>query len=88
DGEVARFEKTLTEEWQPRFETMCDGLSDAADDATARQAGQQLYHWVEAEARFPFRTVTARFLNVGSYHILANDLRIGWHRNYASLFSS
>jgi len=87
DGEVALFEKTLVEEWQPRFAVMCDNLDGATDDTAIRQAGQDLYHWVEADARFPFRTVSARFLNVGSYHILANDLRLGWHRDYATLLT-
>jgi hypothetical protein len=88
DGEVSKFERTLVEEWQPRFETMCDGLDGTAAETMVRQAGQELYHWVEAEARFPFRTISARFLNVGSYHILANDLKVGWHRDYDSFFSS
>jgi hypothetical protein len=66
---------------------MCDNLDGATDDTAIRQAGQDLYHWVEADARFPFRTVSARFLNVGSYHILANDLRLGWHRDYATLIT-
>ncbi len=83
DGEVALF----VEEWQPRFAFMCDNLDGATDDTAIRQAGQDLYHWVEADARFPFRTVSARFLNVGSYHILANDLRLGWHRDYATLIT-
>ena len=85
DGEVPRFEKTLIEEWQPRFSAMCDGLGDSVEDSTLRAAGQNLYHWVETEARFPFRTISARFLSVGSYHILANDLRVGWHRDYEAL---
>jgi hypothetical protein len=86
DGEVARFEKTLVEEWQPRFAVMCEKLNGAAsEDSTVRQAGQELYHWVEEDARFPFRTISAKFLNVGSYHILANDLRLGWHRDYTTL---
>jgi hypothetical protein len=87
DGEVARFEKTLIEEWQPRFEKMCDQLGKSEDAPAISQAGQELYHWVEAEARFPFRTVTARFLSVGSYHILANDIRLGWHRDYETLLN-
>jgi hypothetical protein len=53
DGEVSKFERTLVEEWQPRFETMCDGLDGAAAETMIRRAGQELYHWVEAEARFP-----------------------------------
>jgi hypothetical protein len=85
DGEVSRFEKTLVEEWQPRFGKMCDSLAANCSDTALRQAGQELFHWVEAEARFPFRTVASRFLTVGSYHMLANDLRIGWHRDYEAL---
>jgi hypothetical protein len=86
DDEVERFEQRLVEEWQPRFEAMCD-VHDGTppEESTLKLDGQALYQWVENEARFPFRSLTARFLNVGSYHILANDLRVGWHRDYVSL---
>jgi len=83
DGEIAKYELTLIEEWQPRFQQMCDKIVDKETTDTARrQAGQELYSWVEADARFPFRTVSQRFLTVGSYHILANELRVGWHPDY------
>jgi hypothetical protein len=85
DGEVGRFEKTLIEEWQPRFSQMCDGLDRAWQDPELGDAGQKLYAWVENEARFPMRTTVSRFLNVGSFHILADDLRIGWHRDYLTV---
>lgn len=85
DGEVGRFEKTLIEEWQPRFAQMCEGLVKGCQDAALCDAGQKLYGWVETEARFPIRTAVSRFLNVGSYHILADGLRVGWHRNYLTL---
>lgn len=83
DGEIAKYELTLIEEWQPRFQQMKDKLVDG-DDQTAvhLQAGQELYGWVEADARFPFRAITHRFLTVGSYHMLANDLRVGWHPDF------
>ena len=61
------------------FRTHCE-------EAALREAlGTQLYGWVETDARFPLRTTTSRFLNVGSYHILADDLRVGWHRDYETL---
>jgi hypothetical protein len=85
DGEVSRFENILIEEWQPRFAQMCDCLAADSSDAALSEAGQKLYGWVETEARFPIRTTVSRFLNVGSYHILADDLRVGWHRNYLAL---
>lgn len=83
DGEIARFEATLIEEWEPRFSAMCERHTDTASDAAQlRVAGQEVLHWVETEARFPFRTLVKRFLNVGSYHILANAFRVGWHRDF------
>lgn len=87
DGEVSRFERMLVEEWQPRYERMCEELADGTDDTDLKQGGQVLYGWVETEARFPFRTIANRFLNVGSYHILANDLKVGWHRDYTALLA-
>ena len=85
DGEVGRFERRLIEEWQPRFAQMCDGLASDSNSSTLRMAGQQLYSWVENEARFPIRMETVRFLTVGSYHILADALRVGWHRDFEFL---
>ncbi|ATC32183.1 hypothetical protein CA606_07345 [Caulobacter vibrioides] len=83
DGEIAKYELTLIEEWQPRFQQMRDKIGDGeVSDAVRRQAGQELYGWVETDARFPFRTVSQRFLTVGSFHILANDMRVGWHPDF------
>ena len=85
DGEIARFEQTLIEEWQPRFERIVADTAGAIDDQVRRSAGQEVFAWMETDARFPFRAVVHRFLNVGSYHILANDLRVGWHPQYERL---
>lgn len=85
DDEVGSFEQRLIEEWQPRFAQMCDGLQDGCDTAAVCSSGQKLYGWVETEARFPIRSQTVRFLTVGSYQILAEGLRVGWHRDFASL---
>lgn len=85
DGEIARFETALVEEWEPRHAAMCERhATTAADAPELRDAGQEIYHWVETDARFPFRNLVTRFLNVGSFHILANRFRIGWHRDFAA----
>ena len=85
DGEVAQFDRTLIEEWQPRFAEMCDSLAEGCQESAVREAGRKLYTWVEADARFPLRTTISRFLNVGTYHILADELRVGWHSGYQTL---
>jgi hypothetical protein len=88
DGEVSKFEQMLVEEWEPRFQAMCEELNTTADEAAVRAAGRNLYGWVETDARFPFRTMTKRFLNVGSYHMLAESSRLGWHRNYDTVLTA
>jgi hypothetical protein len=86
DEELRKFEQRLIEEWEPRFAAMCDAYENSEfDEAKLKQDAQQLYQWVETDARFPFRSLTAKFLNVGSYHILANDLRVGWHKDYVTI---
>lgn len=87
DDEVALFEATLTEEWEARFEAMCDDHADpTCEAATLQAAGAAIYRWVESEARFPFRGTDARFVCVGSYHMLADHLRVGWHRDFRTMF--
>ena len=87
DGEISLFERRLIEEWEPRFAEMCDSLSSNCCEIDLQQAAQALYGWVEKDARFPIRTQTVRFLTVGSYHILADGLRIGWHRDFEDLYA-
>ena len=85
DGEVGRFDTTLIEEWQPRFAQMPDDLGQDSDEVTLRAAAHNLYAWVETDARFPLRATVSRFLNVGSYHILADALRVGWRPDYQTV---
>ena len=85
DGEVGQFDRTLVEEWEPRFARMCGDLGEGCQEAAVREAAHKLYGWVETDARFPLRTQVSRFLNVGSYHILADDLRVGWRPDYQTI---
>lgn len=85
NSEVEKFDRTLIEEWQPRFEQMCTRLSESCCEEDLCNAGQELYSWIENDARFPIRNDSSRFFNVGSFHILADDLHVGWHRDYRTL---
>lgn len=84
DTELANFESTLIEEWQPRFSAMVEA-NEGASEEQLKLAGRDVYQWVENDARFPLRTLIVRFLSVGSYHMLANNMRLGWHRDYVTI---
>jgi hypothetical protein len=83
DGEITDFERRLIEEWEARFEPMKDKLGGSEDETRLCREGQRLVEWVEQDARFPLRSIVERFLNVGSFHMLADRLRVGWHRDFA-----
>ena len=85
DREVSEFDRTLIEEWEPHYAQMCGKLPEDCCEETLRNAGERIYSWVETEARFPIRKIPKRFLTVGSYHILADSLRVGWHRDFRTM---
>jgi hypothetical protein len=84
DGELEVYERQLIEAWEPRFEGMKDQLESDCLPITKIDAGKKLYTWVETEADYPLRTVKERFLCHGSFHILANQCKVGWHPDYSS----
>jgi hypothetical protein len=88
DGELEVYERHLVEAWEPRFEGMKDELESGCPPPAKIDAGQKLYTWVETEADFPLRTVKERFLCHGSFHILANQCKVGWHPDFSNHIQS
>ena len=86
DGEVGRFDNELIEEWEIRFEEMCERLVVNPSDAILQEAGKELYGQVEQGVRISLRGTTRKFFNIGSYHILSDDLQVGWHRDFKDIF--
>ena len=82
-GDLDRYEDRLVEEWDLLFEQMRDELGDdAAEDAKTR-AAQDLYKWAETGTHHLIRpAVTEPAIARGSYQMLADDLRVGWHLEF------
>lgn len=85
DPEVARFDLSLQEAWQPRFAELCDKLTESTTDHEKIRAGQDLFRWAEQDADIPLRSIRRRFLCHGSYHMLADEFKIGWHPEYETI---
>ena len=76
------YEKRLVEEWELVFEAMRDELGDPAADEAKCQAARSVLAWAE-RASIPIRiNVTEPFLTRGSLHMLADEIRIGWHPEF------
>lgn len=82
-GELDRYEERLIEEWDLLFQQMRDGLGDDAAEDEINHAAQELYAWVETGAHHPIRSgVTEPAIARGTYQILADNLRVGWHLEF------
>ncbi len=88
--ELHKLEGRLTEEWRRRFDIMLEGTDEDGSDRDLVRSGKALYTWVELDApNNPLLFVRPEFrssyMTRGSYHMLADQLRAGWHPQYDKL---
>lgn len=88
DEEVS-YESRLVVGWKERFLIMAEGVPANGDDPTLAHHGSKLYEWVVTEApsknQLWFRPdFQSEYMTKGSYHMLADQLRVGWHPQYES----
>ena len=83
-GELGRYESRLIEEWQIYFERMREELGEEAAEEQKLKSARALYDWVESRANIPIRPrCDEPFVTRGSFHMLADDLKVGWHPDFA-----
>jgi hypothetical protein len=81
-GDLETYERRLTQEWELVFEAVRDELGDSAADQAKEAAARKVLEWAERTC-IPIRpAVTEPFVTRGSLHILADDLRVGWHAEF------
>lgn len=81
--EVENYERRLVEQWQLRFDQMVDDLGKEAAEEQMRGLARELYAWVESAVHPTIRTgVNEPFLGRGSYQMLADEVRVGWHPEF------
>jgi len=87
-GELEKYERRLAEEWELVFEAMRDDVGpDGAEEAKLASA-RQVLAWAE-RALIPIRPrVTEPFVTRGSYHMLADEIRVGWHPDFRDRLAS
>jgi hypothetical protein len=82
-GEIGTYERRLREEWETHFAVMQDELGEEAAEETKIAAARRIYGWVETEFRRNIRPECHDpFICKGSFHILADDQRVGWHPDF------
>jgi len=82
--ELEKYEYRLIDEWEHLFAQMGDDLNANSDEVKKQEAGRNLYSQIEHHKDIRIRPLCSdAFVMRGSYHILANNLRVGWHPDFA-----
>lgn len=82
-GDIEYYEKLLVEEWEIHFETMCENLGEDVAEREKIMAAKTIFDWVEKEAFIPIRPrCNESFITRGSYHILSDRQKVGWHPEF------
>lgn len=89
--ELPRFDRSLVDEWYRRHCDVCERC-DGQDDGQQCDAGLSLFRWVEFESpnvpRLQLRSAAnLAFLIRGSFHVLADKCRVGWHPRFRELLT-
>lgn len=82
DADLDKYDKRLQAEWELQYGQVCDELGPDATDAAMAQAGRVLLKWAE-DAHISIRLgVNVPWVCRGSLHMLAEDMRVGWHPQF------
>ena len=87
DGEADRYDRGLRDAWYRRFLACTAELSENCDDATREAEGRKVFRWAR-EYQKPLRNRDEIWLSSGSFQMLADEVRIGWHPEYETLLNS
>lgn len=85
--DLSQFESRLVDSWKLKFLIMKDAVESGLNDVRLARHGLNLYQWVETEA--PSQSALwvrpqfqSPYMTRGSFHMLADLLRVGWHPEY------
>jgi len=79
-GDLEKYEKCLKEEWELRFEQMKDDLGEEVAETAKVEAARTLFKFFETGELPPIRPAcTEPFIARGTYHMLSDELKVGWH---------
>ncbi len=81
-GELETYERRLVDEWERLFERMKENLGDHAEETTLQHEGRALFDAVEDLELNIRPRCNEPYVMRGSFHMLANQLRVGWHADF------
>jgi len=88
-GELTHFENKLIDEWQYEFEWMKTDLEKSCAEPEKQSKGRELLRNLPQKSQARLRPqYNEEFLTRGTFHSLADDLRVGWHSDFLERLQS
>ena len=87
DSEADRYDRGLYDAWQRRFFACTAEVTEGCDDAIRRAQGRKVFRWAR-EYQKPLRNRDELWLSSGSFQMLADEAKVGWHPDYETLLES
>lgn len=84
DGESTKFDLKLVDQWGRKYEQEMDINAPSSKDAK-EAVGKNLFYWAQ-ESQIPFRNVVETWITAGSFHALADRVKLGWHPDFKDKF--
>ena len=83
-NELEQYEARLCDEWERRYEIMQENFPHNPTEEDIQKCGKTLFNEIEQASLHIRSRCTAEYIMRGSYHILADQLHVGWHVNFRS----
>lgn len=84
--ELERYENNLYDNWDRMFSIVVDKIEGTENSQEMIQAGKDFYNEFIGKNHPNIRpNYSSVYYPIGSYHMLADKKRIGWHPNYENL---
>lgn len=87
DGDVKHYDGALCDAWHRRFLACTADVTEESDNHIKEKQGKIVFRWAR-EHRQPLRNRDEIWLSSGSFQMLADKKRIGWHPDYKSKLES
>ena len=81
-GDLTQYERRLVEEWELVFDSIQDELGETAAEEEQQRAAREVLKWAERTSILIRPGVTEPFITRGSLHMLADEVRLGWHPQF------
>jgi hypothetical protein len=84
DADLDRYDRMLLSEWTLLRDQVCDELGKDPGEEDMARAGRAILKWAE-DAPFAIKPgVSVPWVCRGSFHMLADDRRLGWHPDFST----